>query len=163
MEEVRHTISQLTPESAVFGISTVEHTVSESASPWRFVCQLLELFVEIALLLAVIGIYGVISYSVGERTHELGLRMALGAQREQVVGLVLRQAMVLALIGVGIGLAGSFAATPLLADFLYGIKAHDVMTLALVSFILIAATFLASYVPARHVTRIDPMRTLRHE
>jgi ABC-type antimicrobial peptide transport system permease subunit len=89
--------------------------------------------------------------------------MALGAQRGQVVGLVLRQAMVLALIGVAIGLAGSFAATPLLADFLYGIKAHDVMTLALVSSILVAVTFLASYIPARHATRIDPMRTLRHE
>ena len=163
MEEVRRTISQLAPESAVFGISMVEHALSESAGPWRFLCQLLELFAGIALLLAVIGIYGVILYAVAERTHELGLRMALGAQRGQVVGLVLRQAMVLALVGVGIGLAGSFAATPLLADFLYGIKSHDVMTLALVSFVLIAVTFLASYFPARRATRIDPMRTLRHE
>ena len=163
MEQVRRTISQLAPESAVFGISMVDHTISESAGQWRFLCQLLELFSGIALMLAVIGIYGVISYSVAERTHELGLRMALGAQRGQVVGLVLRQAMVLALIGVGIGLAGSFAATPLLADFLYGIKSHDVLTLGLVSFIFIAVTFLASYVPARHATRIDPMRTLRHE
>jgi len=163
MEQVRRTISQLAPESAVFGISMVDHAVLQSASPWRFFCQLLELFAGIALLLAVIGIYGVISYSVAERTHELGLRMALGAQRGQVVGLVLWQAMVLGLIGVGIGLAGSFVATPLLADFLYGIKAHDVMTLGLVSFLLIAVTFLASYVPARHATRIDPMRTLRHE
>ncbi len=163
MEQVRRTISQLAPESAVFGISMVDQAVTQSASPWRFVCQLLKLFAGIALLLAVIGIYGVISYSVAERTHELGLRMALGAQRGQVVGLVLRQAMVLALIGVGIGLAGSFAATPLLADFLYGVKAHDVLTLGLVSFLFIAVTFLASYVPARHVTRIDPMRTLRHE
>jgi putative ABC transport system permease protein len=163
MEQVRRAISQLAPESAVFGISMVERTVSQSASPWRFLCQLIELFAGIALLLAVIGIYGVISYSIAERTHELGLRMALGAQRWQVVGLVLRQAMVLALIGVGIGLTGSFAATPLLADFLYGVKSHDVMTLSLVSFILIAVTFLASYVPARHATRIDPMQSLRHE
>ena len=163
LEQVRRTISQLAPESAVFGISMVDHTVSQSASQWSFLCQLLELFAGIALLLAVIGIYGVISYSVSERTHELGLRMALGAQRGQVVGLVLRQAMVLALIGVGIGLAGSFAATPLLADFLYGIKSHDVLTLSLVSFIFIAVTLLASYVPARNATRIDPMRTLRHE
>ena len=163
MEQVRRTISELVPESAVFGIAMVDHTVSQSASQWRFLCQLLELFSGIALMLAVIGIYGVISYSVAERTHELGLRIALGAQRGQVVGLVLRQAMVLALIGVAIGLAGSFAATPLLADFLYGIKAHDVMTLALVSSILVAVTFLASYIPARHATRIDPMRTLRHE
>lgn len=163
MQDVRRTISGIAPESAVFGITMVDQTVSKSAGPWRFLSQILEFVAAIALTLAVIGIYGVISYSVGERSHELGLRMALGAQREQVVGLVLRQAMVLGLIGVGIGLAGSFVATPLLADFLYGIKAHDAMTLALVSFLLIAVTSLASYVPARHATRIDPMRTLRHE
>jgi len=163
MQNMRRTLSELAPESAVFGITMVDQTVSRSAGGWRFLCQILELVAVIALILAVIGIYGVISYSVGERTHELGLRMALGAQRGQVVGLVLRQAMVLALIGVAIGLAGSFAATPLLADFLYGIKAHDVMTLALVSSILVAVTFLASYIPARHATRIDPMRTFRHE
>jgi len=163
MQDVRQTISGLAPESAIFGIAMVDQTVSKSAGLWRFLCQILELVAAIALILAVIGIYGVISYSVAERTHELGLRMALGAQRGQVVGLVLRQAMVLALIGIGIGLAGSLAATPLLADFLYGIKAHDVKTLALVSSILVAITLLASYIPARHATRIDPMQTLRHE
>jgi putative ABC transport system permease protein len=163
MQDVRRTISGLAPESAVFGITMVDQAVSKSAGPWRFLCQILELVAAIALILAVIGIYGVISYSVGERTHELGLRMALGAQRGQVVGLILRQAMVLALIGVAIGLAGSFAATPLLADFLYGIKPHDVLTLGLVSLLLVAVTFFASYIPARHATRIDPMQTLRHE
>ena len=163
MENVRRTISELAPESAVFGITMMENTVSKSATSWRFLCQVLELFAAIALILAVIGIYGVISYSVGERTHELGLRMALGAQRSQVLGLVLRQAMVLSLIGVAIGLAGSFAATPLLADFLYGVKSHDFLTLAMVSSVLVAVTFFASFVPARHATKIDPMRTLRHE
>ena len=163
MENVRRTISELAPESAVFGITMVENTVSKSATSWRFLCQVLELFAAIALILAVIGIYGVISYSVGERTHELGLRMALGAQRSQVLGLVLRQAMLLSLIGVAIGLAGSFAATPLLADFLYGVKSHDFLTLAMVSSVLVAVTFFASFVPARHATKIDPMRTLRHE
>lgn len=163
MQDVRRTISELAPESAVFGITMVEQTVSKSATPWRFLCQVLELFAAIALILALIGIYGVISHSVGERTHELGLRMALGAQPSQVLGLVLRQAMVLALIGVGIGLAGSFAVTPILADFLYGVKSHDLLTLILVSSLLMAVTFVASYVPARHATKIDPMRTLRHE
>src|SRR5579872_1198797 len=163
MENVRRTISELAPESAIFGITMVENTVSKSATSWRFLCQVLELFAAIALILAVIGIYGVISYSVGERTRELGLRMALGAQRSQVLGLVLRQAMLLSLIGVAIGLAGSFAATPLLADFLYGVKSHDFLTLAMVSTLLVAVTFFASFVPARHATKIDPMRTLRHE
>jgi predicted permease len=163
MENVRRTISELAPESAVFGITMVEQTVSKSATSWRFLCQVLELFAAIALILAIIGIYGVISYSVGERSHELGLRMALGAQPGQVLGLVLRQAMVLSLIGVMIGVAGSLAATPLLAEFLYGVKAHDMLTLVLVSSLLMAVTFVASYVPARHATKIDPMRTLRHE
>jgi putative ABC transport system permease protein len=163
MQDIRRTITELAPESAVFGVTTVEQTVSKSASPWRFLSQLLELFAAIALALAVIGIYGVISYSVGERTHELGLRMALGALPGQVLTLILRQAMAFAGIGVVIGLAGSFIATPLLADFLYGVKPHDLATLAIVSAVLLIVAFFASYIPARHATRIDPMRTLRHE
>lgn len=163
MQTMRRIIAGLAPESAIFAITTVEQTVSQSATDWRFLCQVLELFAGIALLLAIIGIYGVISYSVGERRHELGLRMALGAQREQVLGLVLRQAMLLSLVGVVIGVAGSFAATPLLSRFLYGVKAHDLLTLVLVSSLLMAVTFVASYVPARHATKIDPMQALRHE
>jgi ABC-type antimicrobial peptide transport system permease subunit len=89
--------------------------------------------------------------------------MALGAQPRQVLALVLRQAMLLSLIGVAIGLAGSFAATPLLADFLYGVKSHDFLTLAMVSLLLLAVTFFASFIPARRATKIDPMQTLRHE
>jgi putative ABC transport system permease protein len=89
--------------------------------------------------------------------------MALGAQPSQVLRLVLRQTMVLSLIGVAIGLAVSLAATPLLAELLYGVKAHDALTLVLVSSLLMAVTFVASYVPARQATKIDPMRTLRHE
>lgn len=163
MREVRRTISGLAPESAVFGIATVEQTVSKSATPWRVLSQVLELFAAIALLLAVIGIHGITSYSVGERRHELGLRMALGAQRAQVLGLVLRQALVLSFLGVAIGLLASFATTPLLGEFLYGVKAHDPLTLFVVSALLTAVTFFASFVPARRVTNIDPMQTLRHE
>jgi putative ABC transport system permease protein len=115
------------------------------------------------LILAAIGIYGVISYAVSERSHELGLRMALGAQPRHVVRLVLGQAMTLSFLGVIIGVAVSLAAAPLLAEFLYGVKPHDVLTLLLVSSLLIAVTFLASYIPARHATAIDPMETLRHD
>jgi ABC-type antimicrobial peptide transport system permease subunit len=89
--------------------------------------------------------------------------MALGAQPGQVLGLILRQAMVLSFAGVAIGLAGSFAATPLISKFLYGVKPNDLLTLALVSSLLMAVTFFASYVPARHATKLDPMQTLRHE
>jgi ABC-type antimicrobial peptide transport system permease subunit len=115
------------------------------------------------LILAAIGIYGVMSYSVSERSHELGLRMALGAQPRHVVRLVLGQAMTLSFLGVMMGVAASFAAAPLLARFLYGVKPHDVLTLVLVSSLLIAVTLFASYIPARHATAIDPMVTLRHE
>lgn len=163
MQSMRRIISELAPESAIFGVTTVERTVSQSATPWRFLSQVLELFAGIALLLAVIGIYGVISYSVRERSHELGLRMALGAQPRQVLALVLRQAMILSLSGVAIGLAGSFAATPVLSKYLYGVKPHDWLTLAVVSSLLMAVTFFASYIPARYATKIDPMRTLRQE
>ena len=163
IENVRRTISGLAPDSPVFGVRMVEQTVSNSARPWSVLSQLLGLFAAIALILAAIGIYGVISYAVSERSHELGLRMALGAQPRHVVRLVLGQAMALSFLGVIIGVAVSLAAAPLLAEFLYGVKPHDVLTLLLVSSLLIAVTFLASYIPARHATAIDPMETLRHD
>ena len=163
IENVRRTISKLAPDSAVFGVTTVEKTISNSARPWTVLSEMLGLFAAMGLILAAIGIYGVISYSVSERSHELGLRMALGAQPRHVIRLVLKQAMTLSFLGVIIGVAVSFAAAPLLAEFLYGVKPHDVLTLLLVSSLLIAVTFLASYIPARHATRIDPMETLRHD
>ncbi len=162
VENVRRAISGLAPDSAVFGVRMVEETVSRSARQWSALSKILGIFAGMALLLAAIGIYGVISYSVSERSHELGLRMALGAQRRDVVRLVLRQAMMLSLLAVVIGVAASYAAAPLLAEFLYGVKPHDMLTLFLVSSLLMAVTLLASYVPARHATQIDPMETLRH-
>ncbi|HTZ46724.1 MAG TPA: ABC transporter permease [Verrucomicrobiae bacterium] len=163
MQSIRQTISELAPDSAVFGVTTVQQTVSDSAGPWRFFSQLLGLFAAVALLLAAIGIYGVISYSVSQRSHEIGLRMALGAEPAQVLGMVLRQAMILAVLGVAIGVAASFLATPLLADVLYGVKSHDALTITLVSLVLIVVTLCASYIPARRAAHLDPMQTLRHE
>ncbi|MGB7434346.1 MAG: ABC transporter permease [Candidatus Acidiferrum sp.] len=164
LESVRKTILELAPDSAaVFGVTTVQQTVSDAAQDWRFLSRLLGLFAGIALLLAAIGIYGVMSYSVSQRSHEIGLRMALGAQPGQVLRLVLRQAMILCLVGVVIGASASFLATPLLADYLYGVRPHDALTLSLVSVLLIAVTLFASYVPAHRAARIDPMETLRHE
>ena len=163
IEKVRRMMSGLAPDSPVFGVRAVEETVSNSARPWSVLSQMLGVFAAMGLILAAIGIYGVISYSVSERSHELGLRMALGAQPRHVVRLVLGQAMTLSVLGVIIGVAASFAAAPLLAEFLYGVKPHDVLTLVLVSSVLIAVTFFASYIPARHATQIDPMETLRHD
>ena len=163
IENVRRVISELAPDSPVFGVRAVEQTVSNSARTWSVLSQLLGLFAAIALILAAIGIYGVMSYSVSERSHELGMRMALGAQPKHVVRLVLGQAMTLSFLGVVVGLSASFAAVPLLARFLYGVKPHDVLTLVLVSSLLIVVTLFASYIPARHATAIDPMKTLRHD
>jgi putative ABC transport system permease protein len=120
-------------------------------------------FAFMALLLAAIGIYGVISYSVIERSHEIGIRMALGAQPNQVLRLMLKEGFILSLLGVAIGLAASFAVTPLMADVLYGIKPHDPLTLALVSLFLIGVTIAATYLPGRRATKLDPMVVLRNE
>jgi putative ABC transport system permease protein len=163
MESVRKTIVELAPDSAVFGVTTVQQTVSAAAGDWRFLSQLLGLFAGVALLLAAIGIYGVMSYSVSQRSHEIGLRMALGAQPGQVLGLVLRHAMKLSAVGVLIGVAASFFVTPFLSVYLYGVKPHDALTLGVVSVVLIGVTLFAGYVPAQRAARIDPMETLRHE
>lgn len=163
LESVRRTIVELAPDSAVFGVTTVKQTVSDFAGDWRFLSQVLGIFAGVALLLAAIGIYGVMAYSVSQRSHEIGLRMALGAQPGQVLSMVMRQAMVLSVVGVGIGAAVSFVMTPMIGDYLYEVKPHDGVTLGVVSAVLIGVTLFASYVPAHRAARIDPMETLRHE
>jgi putative ABC transport system permease protein len=116
-----------------------------------------------ALLLGVVGLYGVIAYSVSQRTQELGIRMALGAQKRHVLKLVLVQGMTLTLIGVAIGIAGAFVLTNLLSSLLYGVKPTDPLTFGTVSFILISAAMLACYFPAKRATKVDPIVALRYE
>jgi putative ABC transport system permease protein len=163
MNNLRKTVTDLVSDSPVFGITTVQQTVSKSAKTESFFSQLLGTFSGVALLLATIGVYGVISYSVGERTREIGLRIALGAQSGQVLALVLKEGMVLSLLGVVIGLIASFAATPVLSGLLYGIRSYDLWTLTSVSSLLIGITILATYIPARRASRVDPLEALRHE
>jgi putative ABC transport system permease protein len=163
IDSVRRAVTEIDKDSPVFGITTVQETVSKSANLERFFTQLLGGFALVALLLAAIGIYGVISYSVNERRHEFGLRMALGAQSTQVLRLVLKEGLILSVAGVAIGLAGSFGATPVLSNFLYGVQPHDPLTLTLVSLFLVGITILATYIPAFRATKVDPMVTLRHE
>jgi putative ABC transport system permease protein len=163
MDSLRNAVAELDKDSPVFGIRTVREVVSNSGHLERFYTTLLGIFAAIALLLAAIGIYGVISYSVSERNHEIGLRMALGAQSGQVLRLVLKEGLLLSLTGVAIGLAASFGATPLIGSFLYGVKAHDPLTLVIVSLFLVNIAILATYIPARRATTVDPMVTLRHE
>ena len=129
----------------------------------RFNMMLLAVFACVAMILAAIGIYGVIAYSVTQRTREIGIRMALGAQRTQMLGMVLRQSVTLVAIGIVLGFLVALAATRVMATLLYGVSANDVSTYAIVIFVLSAAALLASYIPARRAMKVDPMVALRYE
>lgn len=160
---LRGAIREINPDQPLGRIETMAQIVSESVAQPRFHMLLLGVFAGLALALAAVGIYGVIAYSVTQRTHEIGVRMALGAERAAVLRMVIRQALGLALAGVAIGLAAAVAATRVLANFLFGVKPIDGVTFAGVSAVLIAVAVAASWLPARRATRVDPMVALRCE
>jgi putative ABC transport system permease protein len=147
----------------VFNVRSMGQVVSDSVSQPRFQALLLGVFAGLALLLAAVGVYGVISYSVSQRAHEIGIRMALGASRRDALKLVMRQGMLIALVGVAVGLTGAFALTRFLENLLFGVSATDAATLAGASLLLISVTLLASYIPARRATKVEPMIALRSE
>jgi len=141
----------------------MEEVLSRSIAQERFNVSLLGLFATIGLILAAIGIYGVMSYAVTQRTHEFGLRIALGAQMKDVLRLVIGNGMTLALIGVAIGLAGSFALTRLMTSLLFGVTPIDAPTFVTVSILLLAVALVACYIPARRAMKVNPLIALRYE
>jgi predicted permease len=147
----------------ISSVSTMEQIRSHSIAQPRLTALLLTVFAALALILATVGIYGVMAYSVTQRTHEMGLRMALGARAADVLTLVVGQGMLLTAIGVALGLAGAFALTRVLEKFLWGVRPTDPVTFIAVSLLLGAVALLASYLPARRATRVDPMVALRYE
>jgi predicted permease len=147
----------------VYDVQTMREIVSDSIGPERFPAILLGMFAGLALLLACVGIYGVISYSVAQRIHEMGIRMALGAQKGDVLKMVMWQVLKLALSGVAIGVAGALALTRFLATLLYGVKPTDPLTFGAVCLTVIGVALFASYLPARRATKVDPMVALRYE
>lgn len=160
---IRDAVHSFDKDLAIANVQTMQRVLSDSSARPRFNTLLLSIFAIVALLLASVGIYGVMSYTVTERTHEIGIRMALGAKKTDVLKLVVGRAMLLALIGVGIGLAASFGLMRLLSSLLFGVSTTDPVTFVLVSFVLVAVALAACYLPARRATKVDPMTALRYE
>jgi putative ABC transport system permease protein len=160
---IRHAVQTVDAGQALTGVFTLDRFKAEMMSPNSLRATLLAVFAAIALALAAVGIYGVISYSVAQQTHEMGVRLALGASRGAILGLVIRQGMIFTFIGLAIGAAGSYGLAKLIKAMLYGVTETDSVTLAGVVTLLAGIALLACYLPARRATRIDPLIALRQE
>jgi len=160
---VRDQVWALNKDQPVFNVRTMERVVSESIAPRRFSALLMVIFGFVALLLASIGLYGMMSCSVSQRTSEIGIRVALGAQRRDVLTMVIKQAIRLALLGVVAGLVTALGLARLLRNLLFGVGTADPLTFGVVAFVLLAVAFLASFVPARRAANVDPIVALRYE
>ena len=161
--DVRRIVADVDPEEAVYDIETMEALLDGTVTRERFWMRALGIFATLALVLAVVGIYGVVSYAVAQRTHEIGVRVALGAQRTDVLKMVIRQGMVMSVGGVIVGVLGAVAATRLLSSWLYEVEATDPATFATVAVVLIGIALLATYLPARGAARVDPVNAMRSE
>jgi len=163
MNEVRRAVWSVDPDLPLYQVHTLDYYYTKSMERTSFTLVMLALAGGMALLLGVVGLYGVIAHSVSQRTHEIGIRMALGAQKRDVIKLVVSGGMGLTVIGVGVGVAGALALTRFLSNLLYGIKPTDPLTFVVVSLVLTGVALLACYVPARRATKADPVVALRYE
>jgi ABC-type antimicrobial peptide transport system permease subunit len=161
--EVRRALAEIDPNLTVIDMATMNEQLARNFNQDRLIARLTELFGLLALVLACVGLYGVTSYSVARRTSEIGIRMALGAQRTNVLGLVLRGVMVQLVIGLAIGIPAALAGGQLLASQLYGVQSHDPVVLGLAVVVLAISALLAGFIPARRAASIDPIRALRTE
>jgi predicted permease len=162
-ERIRRAIAHMNSRQVMWGVQTMEEIIRGSLAARRFSMFLLGVFAALALLLSSIGVYGVISYLVGERTHEIGIRIALGAQHSNVLRLMLGEGLRMAGAGVVIGLVAAFGLTRVMSGMLFGVRATDPVTFAGVALLLTAVALAACYVPARRAMRVDPIVALRHE
>ena len=160
---VRQQIGALSQEEVVTRMETLETTLSDTLAARRFIMILMGLFAGLALIVAMIGVYGLLQYSTAQQTHDIGIRMALGAREREILTTVLGQGVRLALIGVAAGAIGAVALTRVLSSLLYDVSPTDPATLAGVSIVLATVALLASYLPARRAAKIDPMEALRYE
>ncbi|HSE25472.1 MAG TPA: ABC transporter permease [Pyrinomonadaceae bacterium] len=160
---VRNELHQMNPQLPIAEVATMDQRLATALSETRFRTFLIAIFATLALVLACLGIYGVISYSVAQRTHEIGVRMALGAQTRDVVSMVVKQAVGLALTGIALGLTAAFFLSGVMTKLLFGVTPRDLPTFALTALILAATALTASYLPARRAAKVDPLIALRHE
>jgi predicted permease len=163
MKLVRRSVQEIDSREVIYGVQTMDQVLADALAPRRLSMILLDVFAVLALVLACVGIYGVVSYLVGQRTHEIGVRIALGAQRSDVMRLVLAEGAKLALVGVVAGLGASFGLTRLLANQLFGVTSYDPLTYAAVAVLLMLVAVFACYVPARRAMHLDPVVALRCE
>jgi predicted permease len=163
VDSVRRSLQQMNSEQVIYGAQTMDEIISGSIANRWFSMILLGAFAGVALLLSSIGIYGVISYLVGQQTREIGIRMALGAQRKDVLRLILGNGARMALLGVAIGIVAALGLTRLMAKMLYGVSATDPVTFVVVAFVLVVVALAACYIPARRAMRVDPLVALRYE
>jgi len=160
---IREAVSTLDQEQPVSRITSMDEVVADNYGELRFPMMLVWIFAALALLLSAVGIFGVMSYTVSRRTQEMAIRMALGAGRSEVLRLVLREGLGVTMFGVAVGLIAALLLSRVMAGYVYGIKATDPVTFASASVLLVAVAMLATYIPARRATRVDPMAALRHE